>query len=74
MLKDGPHPERARRDAELFLMHSLKRSRAWLIAHDDELLSDDLSMSYTELLERRSKGEPVQYITGERSFMACRFL
>lgn len=74
MLKDGPHPERARRDAELFLMHSLKRSRAWLIAHDDELLSDDLSMSYTELLERRSKGEPVQYITGEAEFYGLPFL
>ena len=74
MLKDGPHPERARRDAELLLMHSLKRSRAWLIAHDDELLSDDLSMSYTELLERRSKGEPVQYITGEAEFYGLPFL
>jgi len=55
-------------------MHALKRSRAWLITHDDELLSDDLSMSYTELLERRSKGEPVQYITGEAEFYGLPFL
>lgn len=72
-LKDGPHPERARRDAELLLMHSLKRSRAWLIAHYDESLADDLSVSYAELLERRCKGEPIQYITGETEFYGLPF-
>jgi release factor glutamine methyltransferase len=73
-LKDGPHPERARRDAELLLMHLLKRSRAWLIAHNDELLADELSVSYTELLERRRKGEPIQYVTGETEFYGLQFL
>ena len=73
-LKDGPHPERARQDAELLLMHSLNRSRAWLIAHDDELLDGDLSASYEELLERRRKGEPIQYITGETEFYGLPFV
>jgi release factor glutamine methyltransferase len=73
-LKNGPHPEKARRDAELLLMHSLKRSRAWLITHDDELLADDLSASYAELLERRRKAEPIQYITGETEFYGLPFL
>lgn len=73
-LKDGSHPERARRDAELLLMHSLKRSRAWLITHCDELLGEDLSVTYTELLDRRRKGEPIQYITGETEFYGLPFL
>ena len=73
-LKDGSHPERARRDAELLLMHSLKRSRAWLITHCDELLGEDLSVTYTELLDRRRKGEPIQYITGETEFYSLPFL
>jgi release factor glutamine methyltransferase len=72
-LKDGPHPASARRDAELLLTHTLKKSRAWLMAHDDELLSDDLSISYTELLERRRRGEPTQYITGETEFYGLPF-
>jgi release factor glutamine methyltransferase len=55
-------------------MHLLKRSRAWLIAHNDELLADELSVSYTELLERRRKGEPIQYITGETEFYGLPFL
>jgi release factor glutamine methyltransferase len=55
-------------------MHLLKRSRAWLIAHNDELLADELSVSYTELLERRRKGEPIQYVTGETEFYGLQFL
>jgi release factor glutamine methyltransferase len=73
-LKDGPHPERARRDAELLLMYTLKRSRTLLITHYDELLANDLSLSYAELLERRRKGEPIQYITGETEFYSLPFL
>jgi release factor glutamine methyltransferase len=73
VLKGGPHPERARRDAELLLMHSLKRSRAWLITHYDESLADDLSVSYAELFKRRCKGEPIQYITGEAEFYGLPF-
>jgi release factor glutamine methyltransferase len=72
-LKDGPHPESARRDAEVLLMHTLKRSRAWLIAHGDELFPDNLSKSYNELLERRTEGEPIQYITGETEFFGLPF-
>jgi release factor glutamine methyltransferase len=72
-LKDGPHPERARRDADVLLMHTLKKSRAWLMAHGDELLSDELFLSYTELLERRRRGEPIQYITGETEFYGLSF-
>ncbi len=55
-------------------MRVLKRNRAWLIAHDDESLADDLCLSYTKLLERRCKGEPIQYITGETEFYGLPFL
>ena len=72
-LKDGPHPKSARRDAELLLTHTLTKSRAWLLAHGDELLSDELQPSYRELLERRRRGEPIQYITGEAEFYGLPF-
>jgi release factor glutamine methyltransferase len=72
-LKDGPHPEIARRDAGVLLTHTLKRSYSWLLAHGDELLSDELSLSYTELLARRRRGEPIQYITGETEFYGLPF-
>jgi release factor glutamine methyltransferase len=72
-LKKGPHPQNARRDAELLLTHTLTKSRAWLMAHGDELLPDELQPSYRELLERRRRGEPIQYITGEVEFYGLPF-
>ncbi len=72
-LRSGPHPDRARADAELSLLHLLNKNRAWLIAHGDDTLPDELSKSYTELLERRRRGEPIQYITGETEFYGLPF-
>jgi release factor glutamine methyltransferase len=71
-LKDGPHPNHARRDAEALILHLLKKNKAWLMTHGDELLGD-LAQSYTELLERRYKGEPIQYILGETEFYGLPF-
>jgi release factor glutamine methyltransferase len=75
-LAEGPHPERARRDAETLLLHLVKRKNpernaAWLIArwnspsgHGRELMA---------LVERRKAGEPIQYITGETEFYGLPF-
>ncbi len=43
-LAEGPHPQRARRDAEALLLHVLRQNApdtnpAWLIAHRDEALA-----------------------------------
>jgi release factor glutamine methyltransferase len=67
-LSFGPHSERARADAELLLMHVLGRDRAWILAHREETLSDPQAQQYLELLERRHRGEPIQYIVGEVEF------
>jgi release factor glutamine methyltransferase len=72
-LKDGPHPESARRDAELLLTHMLKKSRAWLLAHAEEELSGEQEANYTALVSLRRKGEPIQYITGETEFYGLPF-
>jgi len=72
-LSAGPHADRARRDAEILLLCVLARSRAWLIANADVLLSDDEAAAYTGLLERRSGGEPIQYITGVAEFFGLPF-
>jgi len=76
-LAAGPHPERARRDAEsllllLFKRHGTERNTAWLVAnwnnpgsHGDE---------FRALIQRRVSGEPIQYITGETEFYGLPFL
>jgi release factor glutamine methyltransferase len=55
------------------LLHVLGKSQAWLMAHSDEMLPGNLTKSYTELLERRYRGEPIQYITGETEFYGLPF-
>jgi release factor glutamine methyltransferase len=72
-LKDGPHPENARRDAELLLTHTLKNSRVWLLAHAEEELSGEQEANYSTLVSLRRKGEPIQYITGETEFYGLPF-
>jgi len=77
-LAEGPHPERARRDAEALLLQVLKRkdpdkNRAWLIAHEDEPLAPDAAAALRALVKRRRTGEPIQYITGETEFYGLNF-
>ena len=67
-LRGGAHPERARPDAQLLLLYLLGKDKAWLMAHADEALPAAAVNRYEELLERRHRGEPIQYITGETEF------
>jgi release factor glutamine methyltransferase len=72
-LRAGPHAERARLDAGTLLLHALGRERAWLLAHPDEELGEKEERSAGELLERRLRGEPIQYITGAAEFYGLPF-
>jgi release factor glutamine methyltransferase len=56
------------------LTHTLEKSRAWLMAHVEEELSGGQEANYTALVSLRSKGEPIQYITGETEFYGLPFL
>jgi release factor glutamine methyltransferase len=82
ILAAGPHPDRARRDAETLLLHALKKNAprtnlemnlAWLIAHDGEPLAPDAAVTFGDWVERRLVGEPIQYITGEVEFYGLTF-
>ena len=72
-LNSGPHPERARADAELLLLHLLGKDKAWLMAHLNEDLAATKAAFYTQLLERRRAGEHIQYIIGETEFYGLPF-
>jgi release factor glutamine methyltransferase len=78
ILAGGPHPERARREAETLLLHVLRKNApgpnlAWLIAHDGEPLAPDAADTFCDLVERRLFGEPMQYIVGEAEFYGLSF-
>jgi release factor glutamine methyltransferase len=73
-LRLGPHPDRARRDAETLLLYLIGKPRAWLVSHLDEPFAGGGPIGYAGLIERREKGEPIQYITGETEFYGLPFL
>jgi len=72
-LAEGPHPDRARRDAETLLLHHIGKNRAWLMAHGEEEFAGCPAVSYAAILKRRLRGEPIQYITGETEFYGLPF-
>lgn len=60
-----------RLDAQLLLLHALGKpsdARAWLLAHDTDLLSDEVAQRYLALTLRRAAGEPLAYIVGYKAF------
>lgn len=59
--------------AELLLMHVLGRDRAWLYAHPEELLDASSAERYFELVARRIRGVPTQYLTGRQEFWGLEF-
>jgi release factor glutamine methyltransferase len=78
LLARGPHPEKARRDAEALLLLAMRRyvsgaTRAWLIANDKEAVAPEVAGELDKLVSRRLTGEPIQYIAGETEFFRMPF-
>jgi len=65
--------ESPRLDAELLLGHALKLARIQLYTQYDKPLNAAEREPFKAFLQRRSRGEPVAYITGEKEFMGYRF-
>jgi release factor glutamine methyltransferase len=57
-----------RMDVEVLLAWILGTNRAGLIAHPDRELTQQEYAAFADALTRRRKGEPMQYITGEKEF------
>ncbi|MDZ7891379.1 MAG: peptide chain release factor N(5)-glutamine methyltransferase [Rhodoferax sp.] len=58
-------------DSRLLLLHALgqpRAGRAWLLAHDTDLVSEAVTASLQGYVARRLAGEPVAYIVGHKEF------
>jgi release factor glutamine methyltransferase len=60
-------------DAQTLLAEALGKDRTFLIVNFNQQLDDDLLTKYQSLIERRSTGEPLQYITGHQEFFGLEF-
>jgi release factor glutamine methyltransferase len=63
----------ARLEAQILIAHGLDVDRAWLIAHDRDVLTVAQRDAIESLIARRANGEPVAYILGEREFYGFSF-
>ena len=59
--------------AEVLLLHTLGRDRAWLYAHPEEVLDAAPREQYFSLLARRASGVPTQHLTGHQEFWGLDF-
>jgi len=78
-LRDGiaqlerEHTPSAPLAAELLLMHTLGRDRAWLYAHPEQELGAEARERYFSLIAQRASGVPTQYLTGHQEFWGLDF-
>lgn len=64
----------ARIEAQVLLMRAFGDvSRAWLIAHQKDMVAPEHLAIFETFLNRRLAGEPVAYILGEREFYGLTF-
>lgn len=66
--------ENPRLNAELLLAEILKCKRLELYTNFDKPLKEDELEKFREYLRRRSRGEPLQYITGKVNFFGYEFI
>ena len=61
-------------DSKLLYCYMMNITRTQLVLEYQEVLQDMLCDKYFALIDRRSKGEPFQYITGSQQFMGFDFI
>jgi release factor glutamine methyltransferase len=66
-------PAEARLEANVLAARALGVDRAWLVAHDRDVLAPAQAAAVEAFVARRLAGEPVAYILGEREFFGRAF-
>src|SRR6266704_5178225 len=64
----------ARLDAQVLLSHTLHVERSALYTYPELLVTPEQEQQFLTLIERRSHGEPVAYLTGNKEFYGLDFL
>jgi len=59
-------------EASVLLAHALGQTRTWLFAWPEAAVANEARSAYEALISRRSNGEPVAHLVGEREFWSLR--
>jgi release factor glutamine methyltransferase len=71
-LRNAGVPE-ARREAGSFLAYVLDRDRSYLLTHAEDAIREEQAERFLACLNRRTRGEPLQYITANQEFYGLNF-
>lgn len=71
-LRKAGVPE-ARREAGSLLAHVMQRDRTFIISHAEDAITAEEFKLFTDLVEWRAKGKPLQYLTGHQEFFGLDF-
>lgn len=66
-------PGTARIEVQMLMQQALGVSRAYLLAHPEQIMNEAQISAYRALLQRRMEGEPLAHILGEREFFGLNF-
>jgi len=58
----------AKIDAEILLSHVLNKTRAFLYAYPEKIISEDEQKKFKTLVDKRLAGNPIAYLIGQRDF------
>ncbi len=61
-------------DAQSLAAHVLKKTRAWLLAHPEQIIPESDISVLNSLLDGLQAGQPLAYLTGEREFYGRVFI
>ncbi len=76
ILKNTPQPYRPQTpllDIDCFLMLLLQKDKAFLLSHDDALLTAEQLSLFENMITERSTGRPVAYIVNRKEFWGLDF-
>ncbi|MBA2705512.1 MAG: peptide chain release factor N(5)-glutamine methyltransferase [Blastocatellia bacterium] len=62
-----------RREAGSLLMYVLDRDRGYILTHAEDQLTNEQIEKFSESLDARAQGKPLQYITGRQEFFGLEF-
>lgn len=63
----------SRIELQMLMQRALNVSRAYLLAHPEQILEAGQQAAYDAMLQRRLAGEPIAHILGEREFFGLSF-
>ena len=72
-LRSGDDPAMIALESDYFLAHCLGVSRAWLLAHADDLITTTQEQLIQSALVSFASGLPLSYVLGEAEFMGSTF-